>query len=386
MTLIGKYCKRGVWDETVPGIEFDENGVCNYAKLYDSLVEAFPKGDKGKQEWESIVTRIKNTNKNRPYDCVIGVSGGTDSSYLMFLAKEYGLRPLAVNLDNGWNSDIAVKNIKKVTTALNIDLETYVIDYEEIKDLLRSYMKAGLPWIDIPTDLAIKSVLYRVAAREGIKFVLRGNDFRSEGSQPDEWTYGDGRQLLFIHKNFGKTKLKTFPNYTLINTFYNGFFKKVKSVYPFYYLDYDKSSAMEFLIEKYGWEYYGGHHYENHFTRFAITYWLFEKFGIDKRKITYSAQILAGDLKREQAIIELQKKPFDDNSIKETINFVLKKLDITDSEFQKMMKADNKTYKDYPSYSFLFNRLLKFTTPFLKLIFLHKPQSIFQSEMRNKKN
>ena len=210
MPLQGKVCSRGVWDESVPGIVFDEQGVSNYAHLFDKLVEAYPRGETGKQEWARLLEMIKAKGKGKRYDCIIGVSGGTDSSYLLHLAKEQGLRPLAVNLDNGWSSDIAVKNIKKMCTALNIDLETYVIDYEEIKDLLRSYMLAGLPWIDTPTDLAIKAILYKIAAREGIRYVLRGNDFRSEGSQPYEWTYGDGRQLKAINQKFGRVKLKTF--------------------------------------------------------------------------------------------------------------------------------------------------------------------------------
>ncbi|MBU0764995.1 MAG: adenine nucleotide alpha hydrolase, partial [Bacteroidetes bacterium] len=153
-----RVCTRGVWDSTVPGVIFDENGESNYSKMFDAMAKAYPRGEKGKKEWENIVNEIKRKGKNKKYDCVIGVSGGTDSSYLLHLARaEYGLRPLAVNLDNGWNSDISVKNIKKVTSKLNIDLETYVIDYEEMKDILRSYMKASLPWIDSPTDMAIKA-------------------------------------------------------------------------------------------------------------------------------------------------------------------------------------------------------------------------------------
>lgn len=385
MDINNKVCSKGIWDETVPGIEFDEKGVSNYAKLFYNLESAFPRGKEGDKKWQEIVFKIKKKQKNKQYDCVIGVSGGTDSCYLLYLAKEvYGLNPLAVNLDNGWNSDIAVKNIYKVTKALDIDLETYVIDYEEIKDLLRAYMKAGLPWIDIPTDMAIKSVLYRIAAREGIKFILRGNDFRSEGSQPNEWTYGDGRQIKAIHKRFGKVKLKTYPNYTMFNTIFNGFVRGIKSVYPFYYLDYYKSDAMNFLKERFNWEYYGGHHHENHFTKFAISYWLYEKFGIDKRLITHSAQILSKEITREEALEDVKKLPYDTSSVEEMIEFVSKKLDLTREEFNEIWNGENKTYRDYPSDAILFEKLTKWTTPFLKFIFLHKPQSVFQAEMRKK--
>ena len=181
-------CSRGVWDTTVPGIHFDENGVSNYAHLFDKLAEVYPRGEKGKKEWDKLVKRIKRNGRRKKCDCVIGVSGGTDSSYLLYLAVKEGLKPLAVNLDNGWNSDVAVKNIKKVTNKLGVDLETYVINYEEIKDLLRAYIRSRLPWADMPTDLAIKAVMYKIAAKIGVRYILRGNDFRSEGTQPREWT------------------------------------------------------------------------------------------------------------------------------------------------------------------------------------------------------
>ncbi|MBN1213868.1 MAG: N-acetyl sugar amidotransferase [Candidatus Lokiarchaeota archaeon] len=380
-----RICTRGIWDTTVPGITFDENGVSNYAKMFDKLCEEYPRGEKGKKQWENIVDKIKEKGKGKKYDCIIGVSGGTDSSYLMHIAKkEYNLRPLAVNLDNGWNSDIAVKNIKSMTNTLKIDLETYVINYEEVADLIKCYMLAGLPWIDIPADLAIKSVLYKVAARERISYVLRGNDFRSEGSQPTEWTYGDGRQLKYLHKKYGKVKLKTFPNYTLLNLLYYGFIKKIKSIYPFYYLDYNKNKAQKFLSEKYGWEYYGGHHYENIFTKFSISYWLYEKFGIDKRKITLSAQVLSNEISRDFALNEIKKVPHDNNTINQTISYICKKINITQDEFQKLMNSENHSFTDYPSYDFLFSKFLKYMKPFLKLVFIHKPQSIFQVEMRKK--
>ena len=188
-------CSRGIWDSTIPGIAFDENGVSNYSRIFDTYAEAYPKGETGLRKWEEFVTKIQSKRKKGKYDCIIGVSGGTDSSYLLHLANRYRLNPLAVNLDNGWSSKTSVLNIKKVTSALNIDLETYVIDYEEMKDILLSYMKASLPWIDCPTDHAIKSILYQTALKEKIKYILIGHDFRSEGTQPYEWTYGDGRQI-----------------------------------------------------------------------------------------------------------------------------------------------------------------------------------------------
>jgi len=305
-----RICTRGIWDTTVPGITFDENGVSNYAKMFDKLCEAYPRGEKGKLYWENVIDKIKETGKGKKYDCIIGVSGGTDSSYLLHIAKkEYGLRPLAVNLDNGWNSEIAVQNIKKVTNALDIDLETYVIDYEEVKSVLRAYMKAGLPWIDGPTDHAIKSVLFSIAEREGIKYVLSGSDFRSEGKQPSEWTYTDAKQMLHVIKKFEGLRLKSFPYQKITGLINSTVLKRIKAYRPFNSIDYQKKIAQDFLIKDYGWEYYGGHHHENVFTKFAISYWMPRKFGIDKRLITLSAQVLSGEISREDALEEMKHPP-----------------------------------------------------------------------------
>lgn len=186
-SITNKTCSKGIWDTTMPNIEFDTNVISNYYYLHEALMKAYPHGKQGQEEWDRIVSKIKNSRENQQNDCIIGTSGGTYSSYLLYLCKQiYGLKPLAINLDNGWKTDISVKNIKKITSALNINVETYVIDYEEIKDILRSYIKAGLPWIDIPTDIAIKAVLYKIASREKIKYIFRGIDFRTEGTQPTD--------------------------------------------------------------------------------------------------------------------------------------------------------------------------------------------------------
>jgi hypothetical protein len=246
-------------------------------------------------------------------------------------------------------------------------------------------MKAGLPWIDIPTDLAIKSVLYKIASRERIKFILRGNDFRSEGSQPREWTYGDGKQLRYIHKKFGKIKLKTFPNYTKKDLLYYSLLKGIKSIYPFYYLEYSKKAAQELLHERFGWEYYGGHHFENTFTRFAISCWLYDKFGIDKRKITFSAQIMSNEISRDEALLQLNIKPYLDSEKENILEFVLKKLDFSNEEYEMIIKSDNKSFLDYPSDYYIIDKAGGLSNALFKQVFIHKPQSLFQAEMRKKK-
>ena len=282
-----------------------------------------------------------------------------------------------MNLDNGWSSQIAVKNIKKVTTALNIDLETYVIDYEEVQAVLRAYIKANLPWIDSPTDLAIKSVLYRIAEREDINYIFNGGDFRSEGKQPTDWTYSDSRQFKYIVSRFENIKLKSFPVNSLPQLINFSIRKKIKMLRPYYYVDYNKKDAMEFLKTHYNWEYYGGHHHENLFTKFAIAYWLPKKFGVDKRIITLSAQVMSGELSRVEALEEIKKPPYDPIEMEKDKILVLKKLDLSEAEFGVIWNKPNKFYYDYPSYMPLFRKfrkisyfLFKYILPFTPSIFI----------------
>jgi N-acetyl sugar amidotransferase len=377
-------CTKGLWDNSVPGIFFDKKGVSNYAQIQEYLMRDFPKGEKGTNDWKNIINDIKKRGKGKKYDCVIGVSGGTDSCYLLHLAKEYGLRPLAVNLDNGWNSEIAVQNIKKLTVALNIDLETYVIDYEEMKDILKTYMRASLPWIDGPTDQAIGSCLYRTASREGIKYILTGTDFRSEGKQPSEWTHIDSKQLKFLHKKFGKGKLKSYPVDTPIRTLYYRFIKKINKAFPFNYINYNKKEAQKFLQEKYNWVYYGGHHHENIFTKWVIGYWLPEKFNIDKRIITLSAQVLSGEISRGVALEHINHPPYPIDIVEEDTSYILKKLDLSQEEFDKIWKSENKLYKDYPSYFPLFEKYAKLIIPVATMLTSTKPKTFYEIELRKK--
>jgi N-acetyl sugar amidotransferase len=380
---MGQMCTIGLWDDSIPGIKFDENGISNYAKMFLKFIELYPRGEKGSAEWEEWIKRIKKDGKNKKYDCIVGVSGGTDSCYLLHLAKKYELRPLAVNLDNGFSSKTAVENIKKVTNALKIDLETFVIDYEEVKAVLRAYIKASLPWIDGPTDLAIKAALYQVAEREGVKYIFNGSDFRSEGKQPTEWTYSDARQLLYILKKFEKIKLKSFPYYTIFQFIRFGYLKKIKMLRPYYYLDYEKRKAQEFLKNEYGWEYYGGHHYENIFTRFAISYWLPEKFGIDKRIITLSALVMNGEISREQALDELKQDHYKADEMQYDKEYVLKKLEITNKEFEEYFSRPNKYYNDYPSYMFLLNKFNKYSISGIKKVLPFTPSIFIERQNRS---
>ena len=382
-----KYCAKGLWNETIPNINFNSDGVSNFCDLQELMMSQYPRGEKGKADWKKIVNTIKSKRGKSKYDCVVGVSGGVDSSFLLVILKSEGLNPLAVNLDNGFNSKIAVQNIFKVTKALDIDLETFVVDYEEMKDILRSYMKASLPWIDAPTDLAIKAVMYKVAIKEGIKYIIRGNDFRSEGKQPKEWTYIDNKQLRFIHKKFGSgIKLKSYPMLSFFTMIYSAFFRRTKDIRPYYYIDYDKDNAKKILSRDYGWTDYGGHHHENLFTKFVMAYWLPKKFNIDKRIINLSAQILSGNISREQGMIQINSPFEDEKALDDLKTYVSKKLGISTDEFQLIWSRKNKDTFDYPSN---YNLIIKFSITFsyvIKKVFDYKPMAIIEHEVINQKN
>lgn len=381
MAIKGKVCSVGVWDESIPGISFDSNGKSSYCVLQEKLISDYPRGTKGLTDWKRLVENMKAKGRKRRYDCIVGISGGTDSSFLLHICKNYGLKVLAVNLDNGWSSDIALKNIKNVTSKLGYDLVSYVIDYEEVKAVLRAYLKASLPWVDSPTDMAIASSLYLIARREKVGYILNGSDFRTEGKQPFQWTYSDSRQFNFLIKKFENRRIKSFPvlSYTAIGYF--SIIQGIKVIRPYYFLDYSKKAAQVELEKLYGWEYYGGHHHENTFTKFIISYWMYEKFGIDKRKITYSAQIMNGELTRDEAISRLETPPYDQAQIADQIDYVCKKLDLSKEEFMKVFYQPNKFYFDYPNSQRLLFYNLKLIRLISSLALNYRPSSISQLEL-----
>ncbi|MHA1233388.1 MAG: N-acetyl sugar amidotransferase, partial [Candidatus Helarchaeota archaeon] len=376
--------KLGVWDATIPDIDFDQDGISNYAKVQLKLMEDYPRGKEGKRRWENIVKEIKAAGKNKEYDCLIGVSGGTDSSYLLHISKEYDLKVLAVNIDNGFNSDISIRNIQKITSKLNIEFFTYSIENKEMIDILKTYMRASLPWIDYPSDIAIKSTLINIAKKKGINYVLSGTDFRSEGMQPIEWTYSDVRQLKYLHKKYGKVRLNSFPYMNFYRLIYYSRIKRIKKILPLNYIDYQKKKAQDFLKSEYDWEYYGGHHHENLFTKFTIGYWLPYKFGIDKRKITLSAQILSGEITREEALQELEKPPIKENESKSLKNYIIKKLEMNEEEFNRIWESSNKYYYNYPNNFGLLVKYKNFAEIVFRKTYTSRPKSFYKIEMRSK--
>lgn len=379
-----RVCSRCVIDDTIPGVSFDDQGICNYCRLHEALEKDWPLGDEGRQRLAGIVEKIKQHGKGKRYDCIVGVSGGTDSTYSLYLAKKLGLRPLAVHFDNGWNTDISVSNIKKILSKLEVDLHTYVVDWEEFKDIQIAFLKSGLPWADLPSDVAISATLYRTAAAEGIKYVLLGASFRTEGKMPAEWTTGDGSTVNHVLKNLGTKKIKSFPNLTLLNFIYYRIIKGIDIVMLLNYVDYSKTKARDILRRELNWEYYGGHHYENIYSRFAYSFWMPQKFGIDKRKITHAALVRNGELTREQALIIVNQPPLQGEKIEEDVEYVIKKLGLDDQTFDAIMKAPNKSIHNYPSYMSFFQRNNKVLAPILKLIMGWTPPFVREVEMRKK--
>lgn len=355
---MNKICTRCILDSTVTDIWFDDKGECKYCKINDEMEKDHPLGPESDIKLKAIIEKIKNDGKGKPYDCIAGTSGGRDSTYTLLKAVELGLRPLAVHFDNGWNTEISVKNIKKTCEKLNVPLYTVVADWEEFKDLQVAFLKAATPDSDIPTDYAIYSVLFSVAAKEGVKYILNGHSFRTEGTSPISWTYMDGRYLKAVHKRFGKIKkIKSFPVLTLPKLLYYAFAKRIKDIRVLEYMDYNKKAVDKVLTEKLDWEYYGGHHHENVYTKFFQSYYLPKKFNIDKRKTELSALIRSGQIKREDALNEINSSAYqyDPTVVEYTIN----KLGLSKEEFDKIMNSPNKTHDDYPNYLPLI-KLMKF--------------------------
>jgi len=348
-------CTRCVMDTTDPDIEFDEKGVCNHCHYYDAQVKKkVVSGRGGQEKLAKIVDEIKRQGAGKDYDCVIGVSGGVDSTYVAYKVKELGLNPLAVHLDNGWDSELAVKNIEQVLKKLNIDLYTHVIDWEEFKDLQLAFLRASTPDSEIPTDHAIVSLMCQMTVKIGVKYIVMGYNTRTETHHAKAWSQGhfDWKYINSVHQQFGQIKLTTFPHMNIWT--YLRYRTTQKWVNILDYLDYVKKDAMQFLQEELGWKYYGGKHYESIYTRFYQGYILPRKFGYDKRKMHLSSLICSGEMTRDEAFIELEKEPYPIELQEEDRAYVIKKFDITESEFDGIMCLPKKSYHDYPSYDQLF--------------------------------
>jgi N-acetyl sugar amidotransferase len=342
-------CSRCVLDSTVKDIWFDQNNECKYCKIHDELENIHPLNDNSITALSQIIKKIIKDGEGRKYDCIAGVSGGRDSTYTLLTAKRLGLRPLAVHFDNGWNSEISVKNIKKACEKLNVDLVTIVADWEEFKDLQVSFLRAATPDADIPTDYAIYSVLYHMADKEGVQYILNGHSFRTEGTSPISWTYMDPLYVKSVHKQFGKIKkFKSFPHMTFLKLQYYIWIKGIKEIRLMEHMNYNKNSVDNELAEALDWQYYGGHHHENLYTKFFQSYYLPEKFNIDKRKTELSALVRSGQISREEALKVIETNPYKVD--KDLVKYTLSKLGISEGDWNQIMESPNKTHDDYPTY------------------------------------
>jgi hypothetical protein len=321
-------------------------------EIKDQFKTGLPEGEKTLRD---IVVNIKKEGRNKKYDCIVGVSGGTDSSYTLAKTVEWGLRPLAVHFDNTWNTAVASRNIQKMTGALGVDLATHVVNNKEMDSLTRAFFLAGVPELDCPTDIALAEVLYRAAAKHKVKYIMEGHSFITEGISPMGTNYFDGKYIKDIYKKFGEgRRLKSFPNMSFISFMKWTAVKRIKKVRPLWYIDYSKEEARKFLEERFGWQYYGGHHLENRLSAFTYSVYKPQKFGIDDRNWSLAAAARNGLMQRDVALNEYAEPVKGASELKD---FFIKRMGLSSQEFDGVIHGDKKTYKDFKTYKRRFERL-----------------------------
>ena len=355
-----RICTNCVMDTSDPKITFDGAGRSDHCNtLYKRVLPKWQPNEEGRKILEKKIAQIKKAGVGKEFDCILGISGGADSSYLTYLAKvEFGLRPLVFHVDGGWNSQIAVNNIEKLIDHLGLELFTEVIDWKEMRDLQLAFFKSGVPHIDLPQDHAFVATLYKFAEKHKIKFILNGGNISTEcvRNPLDYFYYGtDMWQIRDIHGRYGQMQLVNFPfSGILRHKVYLRYFKGVQVVKPLDYMPYIKKNAMRLMSEKFGWQIYARKHFESRFTKFYEGYWLPVKFGFDTRRVQYSSMILTGQMTREEALTDLAQLPYDEKTIAQDFEYISTKLGISVAELQGYMEAPRKSYKDYKNQLYLF--------------------------------
>jgi N-acetyl sugar amidotransferase len=358
-----------------PDLTFDDRGYCNYCVWYEeTYINNARSGDEKILKLKETIDTIKKHGKGKKYDCILGLSGGVDSSYLAHLVKEYDLRPLIIHFDNGWNSEIAVRNIDKIINNTGYDLYTYVVDWDEFKDLQNSYIKSSVIDWEIPTDHGFIALLYRMAAKYSISYILTGHNHQTEAIMPKpfRWSKMDVANIKDIHRKFGKIKLKTMPLLGFFKYNWILYFNKIKRINLLELVNYDKIQAKAVIAKEFDWNDYGGKHYESIFTRFYQGYVLIEKFKVDKRRAHLSNLICSGQLTRQKALDELAKPPYDSQQLSEDREYVLKKLEITESEFLSILKEPPISHLAYNSYEKglyrTHEKIMRYISPFTRIL------------------
>lgn len=357
-----KVCSRCVMDTSDSEIVFDSFGICNHCHNFDNVTKKvwFP-NDEGKRKLESIFAKIKKEGKGQDYDCIIGLSGGVDSSYLALILKDYNIKPLVVHVDAGWNSELAVYNIEQIVKHCNYDLHTHVVDWEEVKDLQLAYLKSGVANQDAVQDHVFFASLYHFAVKNNIKYVISGGNIATECVFPNSWHHAamDAINLKSIHKKFGRLKLRNYKTIGFLKYFfYYPFVKGMTPIRPLNYMVYDKSKALKELQDKIGYKDYGRKHGESRFTKFFQNHYLPVKFGIDKRKAHLASMILTGLISRDQALVKLSEPLYDSKELADDKIYIAKKLGITESELEQLTLAEGKSYREYRNWDLFYGLLL----------------------------
>lgn len=354
-------CTTCVMDTSDARISFDENGVCDHCRGFKEHVEPnWHPNAAGERMFAKLIDKIKEDGKGRDFDCILGMSGGLDSSFLLHKAvKDFGLRPLVFHVDGGWNTDIAVSNIQALIEGLNLDLYTEVINWEEMRDFQLAYFKSGVPHIDTPQDHAFVATLYNFADKHKIKYILNGGNISTECVRnPLEWLYygTDMWQINDIRRRFGTVPMRSYPfSGVLRHKFYLRYIRGVQVIKPLDWLPYTKELARKTLSEQYGWKPYPQKHFESRFTRFYEGYWLPERFGYDTRRVQFSSLILTGQMQREEALEELKRPAYDPETIEHEFDYIARKLGITSDELRGYFTMPRKTYSDYKNQRWMFD-------------------------------
>lgn len=363
-----KICKKCIMDYSDPEITFDEEGICNHCKRYNEILDSRVHIDNNEEKLNALIKNIKKSSRKGDYDCIIGVSGGVDSTYVAWLCKKKGLNPLAIHFDNGWNSELSVKNIENCLDILEIDLVTYVIDWEYYKEIQKAFLMSSTPDGEIPTDHAINALLFNEAKKRGLKYIINGMNFATESMNVRRWSYGhsDWKYIKSTLKSFSVIKnFKKYPHFSLLNLILNIVWHRTKVVSILNYVEFNKDEAMEIITNKLNWIYYGGKHYESIYTRFYQGYFLPLKFNIDKRKGHFSDLIRCGQMNRDEAIELIKTDPYPSESLKnEDFEYVLKKLELSKTEFEQIISNKNRSFLEFPNNY----KIISFMKNFLNLL------------------